>query len=545
LLFVSGEGVSRNVQYAYAPVFSPDGLRVAYLIQQGRKVGVGIDATTLPPTLGDIPLYIAFSPDSRHLVAAMGTAGTTQVTMTVDGQPIERYERLAGAEGDKGSGRSDVVFFDAPDRFHFYAVKDGAVQRINATVPAPADTSPLSISLTPQPDNATISAYEPVVMNYRTVNTSPKTIDLPAWVTEYTLRLEVYNAQGQLLAATPIRDVPADFLHTVERLKPGEGVEQTLVISSFFTFAEPGRYTVRAKQLAPFYPLNDPMHFQGTAEAEVSVLPFDAQRLKARIDRHWSEMRDKGHVYFHPKVLYSVRHNLALPALEWMMREWGDVYAARAIIRIGTPEARQLLKRLQAEPGRVGKAARDIDKLPTGINMWDIVNGTARKITPQNTATQPASPQQPVAGAPYHGLVVSLECAKSYRLGEPVEFKVIEKNVGNQEVRYIYLGFPYNYHLYLTDANGKPVEKTTRTLELEDNEDHPNREREISLSAAINLKPGEEYVRTYDLRQYFKSIPSGSYTLQVRRTARDFIGFTPGTTDRGALSLPCQFTINE
>lgn len=152
-------------------------------------------------------------------------------------------------------------------------------------------------------------------------------------------------------------------------------------------------------------------------------------------------------------------------------------------------------------------------------------------------------PAAPVAGQPYHGLLVSLDCKKSYRTGKPVLFKVIEKNTGEQTLRYAFYRFPYYYHLYLTDAQGKPVEKTAETIVAEYEEDHItaiNRPQ-----SDVKLKPGEEKVRTYDLRQYFKSIPAGSYTLQVRRTARDFIGFTPGATDQGALSLPCQFSISE
>lgn len=159
------------------------------------------------------------------------------------------------------------------------------------------------------------------------------------------------------------------------------------------------------------------------------------------------------------------------------------------------------------------------------------------------TTPKPADLQQPVAGAPYHGLVVSLECAQSYQIGEPVLIKVHEKNTGEQILCYAFYRFPYYYHLYLTDAQGKPVEKTSETATAEYEEDHVtaiNRPQSI-----VTLQPGEKQVRTFDLRQYFKAIPAGSYALQVRRTARDFIGITPGVNDRGALSHPCRFTITK
>jgi hypothetical protein len=164
------------------------------------------------------------------------------------------------------------------------------------------------------------------------------------------------------------------------------------------------------------------------------------------------------------------------------------------------------------------------------------------QFTIKNSATAPAISGLSVPGAPYHGLVVSLNCEQSYKAGQPVLIKVIEKNVGEQPLRYAFYRFPYYYHLYLTDAQGKPVEKTPETLIAEDEENHV---AVISrLESIITLKPGEEKVRTYNLRQYFKAIPAGSYTLQVRRTTQGFLEnptvLRPGG---GALSLPCRFAI--
>jgi len=200
---------------------------------------------------------------------------------------------------------------------------------------------------------------------------------------------------------------------------------------------------------------------------------------------------------------------------------------------------------------------------PDRFHYFAVKDGVIKRVdvtiptqtTVQGMLPQPASPQQPVPGARYHGLVISLECEKSYRAGQPVLFKVIEKNTGEQTLRYAFYRFPYYYHLYLTDARGKPVEKRTETIAAEYEEDHPtpiNRPQSV-----VTLKPGEEKLRSYDLRQYFKRLPPGTYTLQVRRTAVCIWGVKPdgslapflpgndGVRPRGALSLPCQFTINE
>ncbi|HEY3417920.1 MAG TPA: hypothetical protein VGM23_13640 [Armatimonadota bacterium] len=192
-----------------------------------------------------------------------------------------------------------------------------------AAAPAPAPPSPpapaLAVHLEPLAGNETISAYEPLLVNFRLENTGRQTIELPAWCTAYTLRLEVYDGQGRLRAATAHPPIPLDFLHSVYHLQPGGALQATLVISVLFTFAEPGQYTVRAKQLA----LDKTLCVIAEDAAQITVLPFDADRLTARCNAHWDAMRFHD-IGVNPKALYSVRHNRALPALAWMAREWGD-----------------------------------------------------------------------------------------------------------------------------------------------------------------------------------------------------------------------------
>ena len=73
-------------------------------------------------------------------------------------------------------------------------------------------------------------------------------------------------------------------------------------------------------------------------------------------------------------VLYSVRHDVVLPYLDWMVREWADQYACRAMRRIGTPEARALINVLAARDDKAGEAARKALAIPLKKKniLWDM-----------------------------------------------------------------------------------------------------------------------------------------------------------------------------
>jgi hypothetical protein len=88
-----------------------------------------------------------------------------------------------------------------------------------------------------------------------------------------------------------------------------------------------------------------------------------------------------------PKILYSVRHRLVLPALAWMVRQWGDDYAAFAIRRIGTPEATALLAKLENDGDEAAKAVRDSARLSPRI-LW--LAGNDPHILPAITSPLPA-----------------------------------------------------------------------------------------------------------------------------------------------------------
>jgi hypothetical protein len=146
------------------------------------------------------------------------------------------------------------------------------------------------------------------------------------------------------------------------------------VVSSIYQFTKPGLYTVRAQYFGP------PREFPVLAEASAPVraLPFDAGRLKARCEELIAPLRPDGGEYgeleigIRSKALLSVRHDIALPYLDWLVRHEDDSYAIRAMRRIGTPRAQTLVKTLAARRDRLGRTARRGLKLPLDLGTWDV-----------------------------------------------------------------------------------------------------------------------------------------------------------------------------
>lgn len=436
-LFIDGKDIVK-AEKIHNPKFSPDGNRISYIIQKAKDdIGLVVDdayySFTIPPVFSPDSQHFAamqqlsamekhttktidwkacvlrdgkpgptvravyeicFSPDSRHLVYR--ALIDEQHVLMVDDQvrPIQGQLLSARKPGVSGPGETRSFFFDAPDRFHYFAVKDGKVVRVEkriAEAPAAATTmapaagggdARLSMRLIPLPGNAEISAYEPVVMLLQTTNVSKEQVSLPAWTTQYTMQIDIRDEKRKVVASLPKLPIPLDFLYTSKTLQPRETLESTLIFSSLYTFATPGVYTIELLQFDIGF---EKQKLLATATAKVTVQAFDEARLQARIDRHMTLIRqhDPG-LGLQAKILYSVRHNLVLPALEWMTREWDDRYAARGIRRIGTPEATALLKKLDAEGGNTAKAVRESANLHLHVDMWDI-GGDDSRVLPAKT----------------------------------------------------------------------------------------------------------------------------------------------------------------
>ena len=382
---------------------------------------------------------VRFSPDDRHLAYIADRAN--QTILVIDGHEEQLDYPVLRSQVQGTTGRQ-MIYFDAPDRFHYFELQRGAIKRVERVI--------------------------------------PRYITRTGWYTNET------------------NDI---------------GLQVRAEIVNGFTIGEEALVNV-------YFKADDTFRTDAN-RIEISVSIADEKQpgffcTQLSDDIPLKQALDKG--------VHTFR----------MRKWWGPVYSAFPAYAQPGPAQVSIFAHLARV---VERTENSTTYAPDG--QW----GVSLPLLPVQIMPKSAGPRQPVAGAPYHGLVVSLECEQTNHTRQPVRFKVIEKNTGEQTLRYAFYRFPYYYHLYLTDAQDKPVEKTAETIASEYEEDHItaiNRPQSV-----ITLKPGEEKVRTYDLRQYFKSIPAGSYTLQVRRTARDFIGFTPVEGDRGALSLPCQFTISE
>lgn len=452
----------KQITGARHPVFSPDSARVAYRVNNRYLAGVSNDGQPAIIIAGVTPINLCFSPDGKHLLCIYTGQNSADKFITIDGHAGNHYKWIPFIETDDRYRTKQYLFFDAPDRFHFFAVKEGTIKRVEVTIP---------------PVLPPIDASSDIVNGRTPVNGAGLTIVLDDTANAH--------ASAPLVHRKVVHAI--DLLRLVERLW---GAGATAI-------------TVNGQRIG----------------------------LATNIMRQGAEIQVDGIAVTAPYTISAIAPANAYPVINHQEGTLDQLRQMKIKVTL-TPQASLHL------PAIMATATAAKPSLPTLPQCVVEARGSS------GSSAQPAV-ALPIAGAPYHGLKLSLGCAKSYRAGQPVLIKVSEKNVGNEVVRYVYAGFPINYHLYLTDAQGKQVEKTSRTLDLEDYEDHPNNHSvERSMNIAIELKPGEEYVRTYDLREYFIRIPAGNYTLQVRRTAREFIGIKRGAGDRGVLSLPCRFTIN-
>ena len=97
------------------PVFSPDSKRLAFMIGSsialdGKQVGKPGYYYSGPPV---------FSPDSRHVLCAARRDNGESIS--IDGIPGRSYDVIL----------ESAVFFDAPNRFHYFARRGGNVYRVD------------------------------------------------------------------------------------------------------------------------------------------------------------------------------------------------------------------------------------------------------------------------------------------------------------------------------------------------------------------------------------------------------------------------------
>ena len=228
--------------------------------------------------------------------------------------------------------------------------------------PCGARAGDLALRVSLIPKSGVITAQEPLLAQVDIRNRSKEPVGLGHG--GFETRVEIYYGSGKLVAATS-KLLPEDYCCVIRPLRPGESLRKLLVISGLYEFRKPGAYVVRVQHL------DVSRHFQVLAEgfAGVRVLPFDAARLKARCEELFHPVR-VGDYIDTPEVrsLCSIRHEMVLPYLNWIARNYDPFRGCQAIRRVGTEEANKLLGVLANEKGRLGRAARDAQKRQLSVD---------------------------------------------------------------------------------------------------------------------------------------------------------------------------------
>lgn len=239
-----------------------------------------------------------------------------------------------------------------------------------------AQRGDISLSVTLLSKDGTLSAYEPLLARIEWLNQTKETILLLIGTGRaLATHLEVRNSDGETVAAMPRPQPSRTGGSGAWRLKPGEVRTGTWVITGLYQFRQPGEYTIRLELLEWVKEL--PVLAQ--AGASIRVVPFDASRLEARCEelfqplRGYSSSKTNIPTSARTKALYSVRHDIVLPYLDWIARERHSSYACLAMRRIGTERARELLGTLAARDNEAGEVARKALKMDLESTVRDVV----------------------------------------------------------------------------------------------------------------------------------------------------------------------------
>ncbi len=239
-----------------------------------------------------------------------------------------------------------------------------------------AKLSDIALSIELLTKDGTISAKEPLLARIDLTNLSDDSILISTGNQGVpTTYMEIRNNARELVAATPRRDFSArHYLCFGRCIGPGEMWSRYWVVTGWYQFDRPGKHTVQVQFLED----REGLPVMAEDAASVLVVSFDAARLKARCDELFKPMHSVTTGYgslplgVRSKALYSVRHDIALPYLEWMAKEWDNIYACRAILRVGTQEAQKLYQTLAARNDKLGEKARHALDWPLERCMWDV-----------------------------------------------------------------------------------------------------------------------------------------------------------------------------
>ncbi len=241
--------------------------------------------------------------------------------------------------------------------------------------PRRALASDLALKVRFVPNDGPISAGEPVVARLDLTNQSAQAVEVLTGSNQVpALHLTVRAADGQLLAGTPRPERRPDGLYGIGVVEPGGTYSVFWVVTGLYQFEQPGQYEVEVQLL-------DWMTWKVLCgnRAALRVLPFDVERLEARCEelfqplRKHSSSKTKIPATARTKALYSVRHDTVLPYLDWIARELHSSHACRAMRRIGTERAQELLGTLAARDNETGEVARKALEMDLESTVRDVV----------------------------------------------------------------------------------------------------------------------------------------------------------------------------
>lgn len=230
----------------------------------------------------------------------------------------------------------------------------------------------LTLALKLYTKDGAISAREPLIAKLTILNKSKHTVSVSRGVSDFSIRVTVFDKSGNALAETPQPRTRASNMSFPMRLAPGASHSRILIISALYSFERPSNYTVRVQQL------ESAASGKSIAEcaANVRVLPYDAKRLHATLDKlvgpvrgAWTPTnRVEAHLWSNAvrrKALLSVQDEIAVPYIQKCRIISSNEAAARIMARRNGPIERPdwvypLEPRMQKPPTQSDREERDL-----------------------------------------------------------------------------------------------------------------------------------------------------------------------------------------
>ncbi|MHB0935797.1 MAG: hypothetical protein ACYDCO_01245 [Armatimonadota bacterium] len=249
-----------------------------------------------------------------------------------------------------------------------------------------AQPGDLTLGITFMTADGAICAHEPLLARIELVNKAKEPVSVPMLTS-----LEITDSDGKVVAAIPPPEVSLDFFHATHDLLPGEKYCTLWVISALYQFDTPGTYTLHVHWLQ--YQGGGKLVDLVAGTANIRALPFDEARVTARCEELYQPLYRNNQVFtilidqqtyivplpkdemgagLRARALRSVRHDLALPYLDWMAHEWENADTCYAIRQIGTPRAAALLEALAKRQDNLGKAARSALTMTHKVSIDDV-----------------------------------------------------------------------------------------------------------------------------------------------------------------------------